>query len=146
MPAIFGLAWTKHNIAWSLTGGGLRANLTKIHAYHHATNACRSLQKEFSNAKNILILLSAQGWGEHDVIGYALAEDGTGLASHLSGNKDFSKHDMGLTSKWKHESYEALSRGFELEWVDDPDNHPGVAAAYALLSSPTQSQQGQVAR
>jgi len=31
-----------------------------------------------------------------------------------------------------HESYENhYPKGFELEWVDDPDNHLGVKAAYA---------------
>ena len=83
--------------------------------------------------KIFLYCYPAQGWGAHDVIGYALAEDGAGLASHLSSNKSFSQHDMGLTSDWKHESYKKhYPEGFELEWVDDPDNHPGVAAAYAL--------------
>lgn len=78
----------------------------------------------------------ADGWGDLDVIGYALAEDGTGLGSHISSNKFFSQHDMGFTSNWKHDIYEKhYPKGFTLEWVNDPDNHSGVAAAYALNKS-----------
>lgn len=68
-----------------------------------------------------------------DVIGYALAEDGTVLASHLSSNESFSKHDMGFTSDWKHEKYKAhYPNGFEIEWVDDPDSNEAFKAAFAL--------------
>ena len=68
-----------------------------------------------------------------DVIGYAVGADGLGLASHLSSTAAFSKHDMGLTSDWKHEGYRAAyPDGFELEWVDDPDNHEGLRAALRL--------------
>jgi hypothetical protein len=66
-----------------------------------------------------------------DVLGFALAEDGTGLASHLSSSLDFSRHDMGLTSDWKHECYaKHYSDGYELVWIDDPDNHAGWKAAF----------------
>ena len=55
-----------------------------------------------------------------DVLGCALADDGTGLANHLSSSVEFAKHDMGLTSDWKHDYYrEHAPNGFELEWVDD---------------------------
>ena len=40
-----------------------------------------------------------------DVIGYALAEDGECITSHLSSGVNWSKHDMGLTSDWKHDLY-----------------------------------------
>jgi hypothetical protein len=73
------------------------------------------------------------GWRNGDVIGYALAEDGKGLASHLSSSEDFSKHDMGLTSNWKHEAYQAhYPDGFELEWVADFENNEAFKAAFAL--------------
>ena len=63
-------------------------------------------------------------WGSESVIGYALAEDGTGLCNHLSSNVDFSKHDMGLTSDWHHDTYaKHYPDGFELEWIDDVDNN-----------------------
>lgn len=75
-----------------------------------------------------------------DVMGYALAEDGTGLASHLSSNEDFSKHDIGLTSNWHHEAYEEhYPDGFELEWVDDPENHELFNAAYELNKQKAQA-------
>lgn len=70
-----------------------------------------------------------------DVMGYALAEDGACLAMHLSSNASFSKHDMGLTSDWKHEIYEKYyPLGFELVWVDEDqlDTHEGFNAAFAL--------------
>ena len=67
-----------------------------------------------------------------DVIGYALAEDGTGLAQHLSSNPSWSKRDLGMTGNWKHEFYrEHCPDGYELEWVDDPVQHAGLQAALA---------------
>ena len=83
--------------------------------------------------KIYLTCFPATGWGKDDVIGYALAEDGTGLASHLSSNEGFSKHDMGLTSDWKHEHYQKVyPNGFELVWVDDADNDERWQGAYKL--------------
>ena len=68
-----------------------------------------------------------------DVLGCALAEDGTGLGSHLSSSVDFAKHDMGLTSNWKHEYYqEHAPDGFELVWIDDVATDPRWQAALAL--------------
>jgi hypothetical protein len=75
----------------------------------------------------------AIGWGENDVVGYAIAEDGIGIASHLSTNIGYSKHDMGLTSDLKHDIYkEHYPEGYELEWVDSPDTHEGLKKALAL--------------
>ena len=74
-------------------------------------------------------------WGRnhHDVIGSALAEDGTGLASHLSSDETWAKHDMGLTSDWKHDTYsEHYPQGYKLVWIDDPQNDPRWQAALAL--------------
>lgn len=68
-----------------------------------------------------------------DVVGYALAEDGEGLCSHLSSSVEFSKHDMGLTSDWKHEIYtKKYPEGFELIWLDDAENDSRWIAAYKL--------------
>ena len=70
-----------------------------------------------------------------DVIGYALADDGHALASHLSSNVGFSQHDMGLTSDWKHDKYkEHFPDGFELEWIDESDleHHEGFKKAFEL--------------
>jgi hypothetical protein len=61
------------------------------------------------------------GFG-NDVIGYALAENGEGLASHLSSNESWAKHDMGLTSDWKHDHYsKCFPEGYELIWIDNAD-------------------------
>lgn len=50
-----------------------------------------------------------------DVISNALAEDGHVLSGHLSSNFGFAKHDMGLTSDWKHKEYkEHYPDGYEL--------------------------------
>src|SRR5579872_6573447 len=66
------------------------------------------------------------GFHPSDVIGYALAEDGHCLANHISSGVDWSKHDMGLTSDWKHKEYAAhYPNGYELEWVAIPDTHQG---------------------
>lgn len=70
-----------------------------------------------------------------DVMGYALAEDGVCLASHLSSDKYFSMHDMGLHSDWKHDKYrEHYPDGFELEWVEESnlDSHKGWKEAFRL--------------
>jgi len=84
-------------------------------------------------AMKIYLACFEGGMRSGDVIGHALCEDGTGLASHLSSSEGFSKHDMGLTSDWKHDTYkEHCPDGFELEWVDDPENHEGWMAALKL--------------
>lgn len=68
-----------------------------------------------------------------DVLGCALSEDGTGIAEHLSSSVTFAKHDMGLTSDWKHEYYrEHAPDGYELVWIDDAPNDPRWQAALAL--------------
>lgn len=69
---------------------------------------------------------------EHDVLGTAIAEDGTALASHLSSSIGFLKHDMGYKgSDWKHDLYKAhYPDGYELEWVDDPEKHEGLQKAF----------------
>lgn len=70
-----------------------------------------------------------------DVIGYALAEDGTDLAYHISSNESFSKHDMGVTSNWHHKEYkEHYPNGFEVVWVDDPQSNDEFIAAFSLRS------------
>lgn len=82
----------------------------------------------------IYLLCEPYDWGEHhDVIGMALAQDGTGLCSHLSSNIERSKHDMGLTSNWHHDSYDKhYPDGYELVWVDNPDNDEGFQKAVVL--------------
>lgn len=73
-------------------------------------------------------------YGEN-VMGFALAEDGTGIASHYSSNVGFSKHDMGLTSTSKHHYYSRhYPEGYELEWVDEDqiEKHLGLQGALSL--------------
>ena len=73
------------------------------------------------------------GFRKGDVLGYALAENGEGLASHLSSNIDFSKHDMGLTSDWKHDHYtKCFPEGYELIWIDTPDTDERWQKAFQL--------------
>lgn len=69
------------------------------------------------------IYLACFPCGKMGVVGYALAENGEGLASHLSSSEEWSKHDMGLTSDWKHEHYaKCFPEGFELIWIDNADS------------------------
>jgi len=52
-----------------------------------------------------------------DVIGVAIDEEGETLANHYSSNEEFSKHDMGFTSDWKHDIYlRRYPEGFRVEW------------------------------
>ena len=64
----------------------------------------------------------------------ALADDGHVLAGHMCSNYTYAKHDIGITSAWQHEHYDAHfgAGNWELEWVDDPKTHPGWQAALAL--------------
>lgn len=74
------------------------------------------------------------GWSE-DVIGYAIAEDGAGLASHISSGTEWSKYDMGISGDRKHDKYkEHYPSGYELEWINAEDlaSHDTFRAAYAL--------------
>jgi len=53
-----------------------------------------------------------------DVMGVAMCECGDVLAEHLSSGEGFSRHDMGITSDWKHENYrEHCGPDFQLQWV-----------------------------
>lgn len=71
-----------------------------------------------SKPKIFLSYDPATNWGPNDVIVFALAEDGTGLGSHLSSNEVWAKHDIGLTSDWHHDAYrEHYPDGYELEWI-----------------------------
>lgn len=63
----------------------------------------------------------------------AMAEDGTCLAGHLSSSEGFARHDIGITSDWKHEHYRAhYPDGYELVWIDGAEvkAHEGLCAAY----------------
>ena len=64
----------------------------------------------------------------------AIADDGHVLARHVCSGEGFMPHDLGITSNWKHENYDAhFGEGnWELEWVQNPDAHEGCQAAFAL--------------
>jgi hypothetical protein len=65
-----------------------------------------------------------------DVI--AMAEDGTYLAGHGSSNEGWARHDIGISSDWKHDRYrEHYPDGYDLVWLDKPKGHPGLQEAYA---------------
>lgn len=75
-----------------------------------------------------------EGW-QRDVFGVALAEDGAGLAEHLSSNEVWSKYDMTATPG-KLEAYaKHYPDGYDLVWLgfEPPlDEHPELAAALEL--------------
>lgn len=81
-----------------------------------------------------IYIISMNFRGARDVRGGALAEDGTGLAGHLSSNLSFARHDMGLTSGWKHDLYRKhYPDGYELVDLmdlDDLSQHAGYMAAF----------------
>jgi len=64
----------------------------------------------------------------------AMAEDGNTLAGHICSSSGFFHHDIGITSTWQHDKYNAHygAGNWEIEWVDNPKNHEGLQAAYAL--------------
>ena len=71
---------------------------------------------------NIYCTAVEGGIREGDYIAMALAADGQGLAQHLSSSLAFAKHDIGLTSGWKHDIYKkAYPDGYTLVWIDEKD-------------------------
>ena len=51
----------------------------------------------------------------------AVSAEGTAMCGHLSSSVGFAKHDIGITSEWKHDIYkEVYPDGYELVWVDEP--------------------------
>lgn len=75
---------------------------------------------------------------EFGKVAYAVAEDGTGLAAHLSSNRLYVRHDMGINSRWKHDYYSAhYPEGYTLvDYIDvEPDqlkDHPDLMEAIKL--------------
>lgn len=70
-----------------------------------------------------------------DVIGEAIAEDGAGLAQHLSSSWGWLKHDMGIDSDWKHDAYnEYYPEGWEIVLIlpQDAKAHTGLQEAIRL--------------
>lgn len=72
---------------------------------------------------------------DSNVVSFALCEDGYIVAKQISSNIEWAKHDMGLTSNWKHKDYaKHCPDGYELEYVDygKQSEHIGFQIAYAL--------------
>lgn len=73
------------------------------------------------------------GHGTDMQVVVALAEDGTCLASHMSSSEGWARHDIGVTSGWKHEHYsEHYPDGFEMVWVSDFHQHQRDDQGFAL--------------
>lgn len=71
-----------------------------------------------------------------DVEGYAIAEDHQLLVGHVSSNETFSKHDLGLTSKWNHDVYaEYYPEGYELVWIEDTQRRIDLMDAVGFWKS-----------
>ena len=74
-------------------------------------------------------------------LGFALAEDGFGLTSHISSTRAWSQHDLGLTSEVKHDIYRKYyPDGYELVWLDEPEKNPGFTEALALNKKNTKKE------
>lgn len=57
-----------------------------------------------------------------DVMGYAVTKDFAEITSHFSSGVNWSKHDMGITSDWKHDIYkQTYPNGYELIWLGEFD-------------------------
>lgn len=88
--------------------------------------------------RQIIYLWCSPVGSSGDVIGYAMLENGKAIASHWSSNPEWSKHDMGLTSDWKHDAYlRACPNGYSLAWLDDPESDEGWRKAYEFNQAPT---------
>jgi len=60
-------------------------------------------------------------WYDADVVGAAIAEDGTHVAGHLSSSLAWFRRDMGLTSTSKHDRYRAhYPDGYDLVEAEPP--------------------------
>lgn len=84
-----------------------------------------------SETKAKVFVWVTRRWSDGDMHCSAIAEDGTALGGHLSSNEGFARHDMGVTSDWKHEGYRAhYPAGFEVVWVADPASSVEFNVAY----------------
>jgi hypothetical protein len=66
----------------------------------------------------------------------AIGDDGVVVAGHCCSNEYYMPHDLGITSDWKHDNYDAQygEGNWKLEWVDNISigTHTGLQAAFAL--------------
>lgn len=64
----------------------------------------------------------------------AIADDGHVLVQHVCSDEYYMKHDLGITSDWKHENYDKHfgPGNWELVWIADPGKSPELDAAFEL--------------
>lgn len=65
----------------------------------------------------------------------AVGEDGLCLASHICSDERWMLHDMGVTSDWKHDTYDAWApEGWEIEFIpsEELDTHEDLKKAITL--------------
>lgn len=64
----------------------------------------------------------------------AIGEDGHVLAGHCCSHEAYMKHDLVITSLWKHELYDAHfgKDNWELIWIDKPKNDDRLNKAFEL--------------
>lgn len=66
--------------------------------------------------KKIFCFINSVSSIGYDVV--ALSEGGKPLAGHISSTEWYAKHDIGMTSDWKHDKYkEEYPDGYELIWL-----------------------------
>lgn len=88
-----------------------------------------------SEPKIYVSYVLAPNWGPTEVLAFALAEDGTGLGSHLCSNPTFIRHDMGFTSSRHRDAYDKhYPDGYDLEFIEPAflDTHEGFQKAFKL--------------
>lgn len=71
-------------------------------------------------------------FGKNDFVVVAMAEEGTVLANHVSSSRQWAKHDIGVTSNWKHEVYNQFyMNGWDIEWItrEEAPTHEGFQRA-----------------
>lgn len=91
-----------------------------------------------NQAKPKIFIVAAGPDGDGDYYGFALAQDGTGLAQHLSSSRVWLRFDMGVTSSKKHKLYGGhYPGGYEIvDYIDatndDLSNDPLYMEALTL--------------
>lgn len=96
--------------------------------------AQQEIIKAITHKPKIYVFINS-GRETNFIQGIAVAEDATIIARHISSSECFFKHDMGLTSDWKHDLYkEKYPAGFELVLIEDPlaSTDPGFLAMVKL--------------
>ena len=111
---------------------------------HYASWAARDFSTPVAEdtSKPAIFCWVNNGAGTDWQVVEAMSEDGVFLASHCSSHESWAKHDIGLTSDWKHDIYRRYyPDGYRLVWVDPPIlKHPGLAAAYAKHTAMTKEE------